>query len=105
MAVYTQLIKTTTKNINNLNYNILVEVYFMVSNQVRLNPACSATETSYNVKLYMYMNHIYISYFAEAYSKGTDQTTWMRRLVCAFAVRMHQGQGFFWRRDPFYSGL
>ena len=30
----------------------------------------------------------------EVNNKGTDQTTQMRRLVCAFAVHMHQSQVF-----------
>ena len=50
----------------------------------------------YNIEL----TDIWPSYFTFqiADSKGADPTARMRRLVCAFVVRMHQSQGLLHRR-------
>ena len=66
---------------------------FGICDKVRLKPACSATETwSWNSG---YNKYGYYTIQA-ANNKGADQTARMRRLICAFVVRIWQKQVFSW---------
>ena len=54
---------------------------------VRLKPACSATETSLGLEI-----SAIASSRATANNKGANQTARLRRLICAFVVRIWQKQ-------------
>ena len=75
---------------------ILYESHYVfgITDQVRLKPACLATET----RDFAYRNYKYYMYTIQAANnKGADQTAQMRKLVCAFVVRIWQKQVFSWR--------
>ena len=55
---------------------------FGVSDQVRLKPACSATEEIFEFNKYKYYTMQAVN------NKGSDQTVRMRRLICTFVVCM-----------------
>ena len=62
---------------------------FRVSDQIRLKPVCSATETSQNIgNLLLASSHS--DSFQKANNKGADQTARVRSLVCTSVVRMQQ---------------
>ena len=54
-----------------------------VWDHVKLNPACSVIETSYNNEFYTYSSW-------KAKNQGVAQTMQMCSPVCAFAVRKHK---------------
>ena len=61
---------------------------FGVCDQVRLKPACSATEASWRLEI-VAMTDIYRYYIIQrANDKDADQSVWMRRLICVFVVRI-----------------
>ena len=61
---------------------------FGVCDQVRLKPACSATEASLRLEI-VAMTDIYRYYIIQrANDKDADQSVWMRRLICVFVVRI-----------------
>ena len=62
--------------------------FFGVCDQVRLKPACSATETSKSLEI------LGIDTIRAANNKDADQTARMHRLICAFVVRIWQKQVF-----------
>ena len=55
---------------------------FGISDQVRLKPASSATQTSYIIEILDYPALL------GSEQKGANQTVQMRRLICAFIVRI-----------------
>ena len=55
--------------------------------QVRLNPACSAIETSESLEI-LNLASIGIILSRQQKNKGVDQTVQMHRLICAFVVRI-----------------
>ena len=64
---------------------------FRVSDQVRLKPAYSATETSYSLEI-LDLASIGIT----ANNKAANQTTRVRRLICAVVVCIGDKQVFSW---------
>ena len=58
-----------------------------VSDQVRLKLACSATEARMRLEILVTETRD-ITLSRAAYNKGADQTARMRRLICAFVVRI-----------------
>ena len=67
---------------------------FEVSDQKRLKPVCSATETSYNIETLCVASYYNTFLGLLANNKDTDQTARMLRLVYAFVVRAQQSQVF-----------
>ena len=68
---------------------------FGVCDQVRLEPACSATETTQRLEISdIEIKDIILS--RQRTNKGADQTARMRRLICAFVVRIWHKQVFSW---------
>ena len=65
---------------------------FGVYDQVRLKPACSATEASENHEI-ANIETRYCTIYA-ANNKGADQTARTRRLICAFVDGIGQKQVF-----------
>ena len=63
--------------------------------QVRFKPACSATETSLSLESLDFSKYRYHTISA-VNNKGADQTARMRRLICAFVVRIWQKCFFSW---------
>ena len=68
---------------------------FRICDQVRLKPACSATETSKNIEI------LHATSLTTKLSKvkSADQNVWMHRLVFTFAV--HMQLHVFLRRGPY----
>ena len=60
---------------------------------VRLKPACSTTETRLKSSNFGFCKYMYYTILT-ASNKGADQTVWMRRLICAFVVRIWHKTGF-----------
>ena len=60
---------------------------FRVYDQVRLKPACSATEASQTLEISDIETRDIILP-RQANNKGADQTAQMCRLICAFVVRI-----------------
>ena len=69
---------------------------YRVSDQVRLKPACSATETSYDGEI------LPVSSLMIANNKGADQPAHPCRLVCAFVVCLRQSPVFL-SRGPYVT--
>ena len=65
---------------------------FGVCDQVRLKPACSATETSKSLEMLDLENRNMI--LSNRNNKGADQTVWMHRLICSFVVHIWHKQVF-----------
>ena len=63
-----------------------------VCNQVKLKPACTATEASRGLKFQMWK--LEVLYYLGSENKGADQTVWMCRLICAFVVHIWHQQVF-----------
>ena len=59
---------------------------FGVSVKEELKPASSATETSWNIKIWLVASVRMYDTFKSENNKGSDQTGGMCRLVCAFVV-------------------
>ena len=55
-----------------------------------VTPVCSATETSSKIELLHELDLDYMYTFHKANNKDADQTAWIRRMICPFAVRMLQ---------------
>ena len=73
---------------------VIRKTVFGVCDQVRLKPVCSATETSWGLEsLDIASRGIILS---SRRNKGVGQTARMRRLICAFVVRIWQKQVFSW---------
>ena len=65
---------------------------FGVCGQVRLNPACNATETSKNVVIkHVVIKHVVIKHVvieSVVIKHVSRQAAWMLRVVCASAVQL-----------------
>ena len=69
---------------------------YRVSDQVRLKPACSVSETSYDGEILPVLSLMI------ANNKGADQPAHACRLVCAFVVCLRQSQVFS-SRGPYVT--
>ena len=68
----------------------------VVYNNIKLNPACLASEPSkYSNEIFHV--HVRILYLSIAKNKHADQSARMRMLVCAFVMDIQQNQAFLWR--------
>ena len=65
---------------------------FGVCNQVKLKPACAATEASRGLKFQMWK--LEVLYYLGSEKLGADQIVWMRRLICTFVVCIWHQQVF-----------
>ena len=70
---------------------------FGVFDQVRLKPACAATEASKRLEI----SDIDITISRQRITKGSDQTARMSRLICSFVVSIWHKQVFSWRGSLF----
>ena len=68
---------------------------FGVWDQDILKPVCVATEASKRPEQQILIRLRGCAGWSN--NKGADQTAWMRRLICAFVVRIGQKQVFSWR--------
>ena len=59
--------------------------FFRVCDQVRLKPACSASEPSESLEISI--EKLEVLYYLGSEQQGADQTARMRRLIFAFVVR------------------
>ena len=75
-----------------LNLYVTAKAVFRVCDQVRLKPACSATETSYSLEI-LDLASIYI-----ILSKQRTTKALIRLHVCAFVVRIWHKTGFLMMR-------
>ena len=67
---------------------------FGISEKGMLNPACSATETNYMYNIETVFVSTLDGILKRANNKCIDQTARMRRLICAFVVRIQRNQCF-----------
>ena len=74
---------------------------FGLSDKARLKPISSGIETSYKTKISTCSKFRY-NIFQLKNNKGSDQTAWMRWLVCAFVVRKPPKTGLLASRPKLY---
>ena len=84
--------------------NVTRKHVFGVCDQVRLKLACSAIETSQRLEI-LHLETTDIILSKQRNNKGADHTARVRRLICAFVVRIWQKQVFSWRGSIFSSYL